>query len=139
MSKKSFSNLNIKSKELVWKFSQSKGPGGQKVNKTDSKVLLIFNVKKSRLLSDYQKLKIRNNFKGKLMNDSIHIVVQTQRAQYKNRQLALSKVNYIINECLKADKKIRKATQPTSSSINRRLINKKLRGEIKKYRKSLIL
>ena len=36
--------------------------GKQKVNKTDSKVLLIFNVKKSRLLSDYQKLKIRNNF-----------------------------------------------------------------------------
>ena len=137
MNKKTLSTLNISLNEINWKFSKSKGPGGQKINKTNIKVTLIFNIGKSKILSEQQKLRLRKNFKGKLINDAIHISVQSQREQYKNRKIALSKLTGIINECLKRDNKIRKITNPTFISIKKRLNDKRLRGELKINRKSL--
>ena len=137
MNKKTLSTLNISLNEINWKFSKSKGPGGQKINKTNIKVKLNFNIGKSKILSDQQKLRLRKNFKGKLINDAIHISVQSQREQYKNRKIALSKLTGIINECLKRDNKIRKITNPTFISIKKRLNDKRLRGELKINRKSL--
>jgi len=137
MKKNSFSNIYIQPNEIKWKFSKAKGPGGQKVNKTDSKVQLKFNLKNSNILSESQKLKIKNNYKGRLINDCICLSVQNQRDQYKNRQIAIAKINFIVNECLNENNKKRKLTKPTFSSIIKRLTNKKLRGEIKKNRRSL--
>tara|TARA_Y100001978_G_C23532913_1_gene355876 strand:+ start:330 stop:749 length:420 start_codon:yes stop_codon:yes gene_type:complete len=137
MNKKTLSTLNISLNEINWKFSKSKGPGGQKINKTNIKVKLNFNIGKSKILSEQQKLRLRKNFKGKLINDAIHISVQSQREQYKNRKIALSKLTGIINECLKRDNKIRKITNPTFISIKKRLNDKRLRGELKINRKSL--
>ena len=48
----------IPSRELKWRFSRSSGPGGQKVNKTDSRVEIIFNIEESKVLNDYQKIAI---------------------------------------------------------------------------------
>ena len=138
MYKQISSHLNIPANDITWKFSKSKGSGGQKINKTNIKVKLIFNIGQSMVLSDSQKLKIRENFKGKLINDSIHIFVQSQREQYKNRQIALSKLIFIVNECLNRDKKFRKITKPTFMSIKKRLNSKKLRSELKKNRKSIV-
>ena len=138
MNNQILSPLNIPANEITWRFSKSKGPGGQKINKTNIKVKLIFNIGQSMILTNSQKLKIRENFKGKLINDNIHISVQSQREQYRNRQIALSKLIFIINECLNKDKKIRKITKPTFISVKKRLNSKKLRSEIKKNRKSIV-
>ena len=138
MNNQILSPLNIPATEITWRFSKSKGPGGQKINKTNIKVKLIFNIGQSMILSDSQKLKIRENFKGKLINDSIHISVQSQREQYKNRKIALSKMILIVNDCLNKDKKIRKITKPTFISVKKRLNSKKLHSELKKNRKSIV-
>ena len=138
MNNQILSLLNIHANEITWRFSKSKGAGGQKINKTNIKVKLIFNIGQSMILTNSQKLKIRENFKGKLINDNIHISVQSQREQYRNRQIALSKLIFIINECLNKDKKIRKITKPTFISVKKRLNSKKLRSEIKKNRKSIV-
>ena len=138
MNNQILSPLNIPANEITWRFSKSQGPGGQKINKTNIKVKLIFNIGQSMILSDSQKLKIRENFKGKLINDSIHISVQSQREQYKNRKIALSKMILIVNDCLNKDKKIRKITKPTFISVKKRLNSKKLHSELKKNRKSIV-
>ena len=52
------SRLIIPSKELKWRFSRSKGPGGQAVNKTESKVEVLLNLEKSVTLSPFQKSRL---------------------------------------------------------------------------------
>ena len=79
-------NLSIPVKEFRWRFSKSSGSGGQKVNKTNSKVEIIFDIKNSKFLNDFQKIKLRNNLNKKLVNNCISIVVQDQRTQGYNRQ-----------------------------------------------------
>ena len=76
--------LVIPSRELKWRFSRSSGPGGQKVNKTDSRVEIVFNIEESKVLNDYQKIVIIKNLKNKLVNKSICIAVQVQRNQLLN-------------------------------------------------------
>ena len=88
--------LVIPSRELKWRFSRSSGPGGQKVNKTDSRVEIIFNIEESKVLNDYQKIVIMKNLQNKLVNKSICIAVQDQRNQLLNRQLAIVRISSLI-------------------------------------------
>ena len=126
--------LVILSRELKWRFSRSSGPGGQKVNKTDSRVEIIFNIEESKVLNDYQKIVIIKNLKKKLVNKSICISVQDKRNQLLNRQLAIMRISFLIRNSLKNPPKVRKATKPSKASHNRRLDSKKKRGELKKNR-----
>tara|TARA_S200000501_G_C20530125_1_gene615288 strand:- start:137 stop:553 length:417 start_codon:yes stop_codon:yes gene_type:complete len=126
--------LVIPSSELKWRFSRSSGPGGQKVNKTDSRVEIIFNIEKSKVLNDYQKIIIMKNLKNKLVNKAICIAVQDQRNQFLNRQLAIVRISSLIRNSLKNTSKVRKATKPSKASQKRRLDSKNKRGELKKNR-----
>ena len=126
--------LVIPSSELKWRFSRSSGPGGQNVNKTNSRVEIIFNIEESKALNDYQKLVITKKLKTKLVNNSIRFTVQDQRNQLLNRQLAIVRIVSLIRNSLKNPSKIRKATKPTKASQKRRLDSKKKRGELKKNR-----
>ena len=128
--------LVIPSRELKWRFSRSSGPGGQKVNKTDSRVEIIFNIEESKVLNDYQKKVISKNLKKKLVNNCICITVQEQRNQLLNRQLAIVRISSLIRNLLKNTYKVRKATKPTNISRKKRLDSKKKRGELKKNRQN---
>ena len=110
--------LVIPSRELKWRFSRSSGPGGQKVNKTDSRVEIIFNIEESKVLNDYQKIIIMKNLKNKLVNKAICIAVQDQRNQLLNRQLAIVRISSLIRNSLKNTSKVRKATKPSLSLIH---------------------
>ena len=124
----------IPSQELDWRFSRSSGPGGQKVNKTDSKVELVFSLSKSKILSEIEKSKIRKILKKKLINDAICISVKEKRTQYQNRKIALSKLANILKSCLFKEYKNRISTLPSYSSQIKRLKAKKKRGDLKKNR-----
>ena len=126
--------LVIPSKEIKWRFSRSSGPGGQNVNKIESRVEIIFNLEDSKVLNDYQKAILRINFKNKLVNNSLCLVVQEHRNQLLNRQLALMKLSSIIKDSLNKPFKIRKFTKPTKASQKKRVEFKKKRGELKKSR-----
>ena len=128
--------LVIPSRELKWRFSRSSGPGGQKVNKTDSRVEIIFNIEESKVLNDYQKIIIMKNLKNKLVNKAICIAVQDQRNQLLNRKMASLRISSLIRNSLKNPSKLRKVTKPSKASQNRRLDSKKKRGELKKNRQS---
>ena len=126
--------LVIPSRELKWRFSRSSGPGGQKVNKTDSRVEIIFNIEESKVLNDYQKIIIKKKLKIKLVNNCIRVVVQDQRSQLLNRQLAIVRISLLIRDSLKNSSKVRKTTKPSKASQRQRLDSKKRRGELKKNR-----
>ncbi len=131
-------NLVIPANEIDWRFSRSSGSGGQNVNKTDSRVEIIFNVSESKTLTPYQKHRIFLQNEVKLTNDCICIAVQNRRTQYQNRQLALNRLASTLRELLKPPPKKRRQTIPTRSSQKKRVDSKKKRGELKKSRQSKI-
>ena len=126
--------LVIPSRELKWRFSRSSGPGGQKVNKTNTRVEIIFNIEESKVLNDYQKKVLTKKLKNKLVNNCICLPVQDQRNQLLNRQLAIVRISSLIRNSLKNPSEVRKATKPSKASQKRRLDSKKKRGELKKNR-----
>ncbi len=126
--------LVIPSNEIKWRFSRSSGPGGQNVNKIESRLEIIFNLEDSKVLNDYQKEILKRNLKNKLVNNSLRLAVQEHRNQLLNRQLALMKFSSIIKNALNKSFKLRKSTQPTKVSQKKRVEVKKKRGELKKSR-----
>jgi len=127
-------SLVIPSNEIKWRFSRSSGPGGQNVNKIESRVEIIFNLEDSKVLNDYQKEILKRNLKNKLVNNSLRLAVQEHRNQLLNRQLALMKFSSIIKNALNKPIKLRKYTQPNKASQKKRVEVKKKRGELKKSR-----
>ncbi len=126
--------LVIPSNEIKWRFSRSSGPGGQNVNKIESRVEIIFNLEDSKVLNDYQKEILKRNLKTKLVNNSLRLAVQEHRNQLLNRQLALMKFSSILKNALNKPFKLRKSTKPTKASQKKRVEVKKKRGELKKSR-----
>ena len=126
--------LVIPSNEIKWRFSRSSGPGGQNVNKIESRVEIIFNLEDSKVLNDYQKAILKINLKNKLVKNILCLAVQENRNQLQNRQLALMKLSSIIKDGLNKQFKFRKSTKPTKASQKKRVEFKKKRGELKKSR-----
>ena len=126
--------LVIPSNEIKWRFSRSSGPGGQNINKIESRVEIIFNLEDSKVLNYYQKAILKNNLKNKLVKNSLQLAVQEHRSQLLNRQLALLKLSSIIKDGLNKPFKFRRSTKPTKASQKKRVELKKKRGELKKNR-----
>ena len=126
--------LVIPSNEIKWRFSRSSGPGGQNVNKIESRVEIIFNLEDSKVLNDYQKAILKINLKNKLVKNNLCLAVQEHRNQSLNRQLALMKLSSIMKNALNKPFKLRKSTKPTKASKKKRIEFKKKRGELKKNR-----
>ena len=126
--------LVIPSDKIKWRFSKSSGPGGQNVNKIESRVEIIFNLEDSKVLNDYQKAILKINLKNKLVKNSLCLAVQEHRNQLLNRQLALMKLSSIIRDGLNKPFKSRNSTKPTKGSQKKRVEFKKKRGQLKKSR-----
>lgn len=119
---------------MTFATSRSSGPGGQNVNKVNSKVELRFNVQQSNSLTDMEKQHIIVRCKNRINNDGeIIVTAQVERSQLQNKEQALKKFFMLIEAALKPVKK-RKPTKPSRSSIEKRLKNKKLKSEIKSSR-----
>ena len=130
------SHLIIPSKELKWRFSKSSGPGGQGVNKTNSRVELVFDIKNSCVISSFHKQRLLMKLESRCINGCLNIVAEEERSQYQNRQLALARLAELLQEGLRPNPKSRKATKPTLASRRRRITAKKHRGELKQNRQN---
>ncbi len=128
------SSLVIVSKELKWRFSKATGPGGQNINKNDTSVELIYNLKDSPLISHITKKRLLEKLKNRLKNGSLIVSAKEKRSQFQNRKLALEKMADILREGLNSPAKERKKTNPTLAAKNRRIQSKKYRGLLKKKR-----
>ena len=128
--------VNILS-ELVFTTSRSGGPGGQSVNKVNTKVTLRWDVAGSQLANEEQKEKIMLKL-AKMINKERELVLSAEgsRSQLQNKQEALDKLDILLNSAFYTPK-IRKKTKPTKSSIKKRLASKKKHSEKKTLRKKL--
>ena len=124
--------------ELNFRTSRSSGPGGQSVNKLNTKVELMFNVQDSKVLFPHQietlleKLSNRINANGMLSLSS-----DETRSQLKNKVLVINRFLSLLNEALTPIKK-RKPMRRSTASIEKRLRNKKYKSEKKKNRNNII-
>jgi len=123
--------------EFTFSSSRSSGPGGQNVNKVNTKIELRFHVGNSAVLSELEKHKLEIALKTRINNEGELIIVsQNTRSQLKNKEEAIAKFYQLLEMALKPRKK-RKATRPTGSSIEKRIQLKKQRGEKKNLRKRI--
>ena len=127
-------DITIPAVELELKFARSSGPGGQHVNKANTKVTLVWNVKNSKSLPNT----VRNRFiklHGNKINQQGEVILQSDgsRDQKRNIQTCYEKLQSMILEALKKPKK-RIGTKPTKGSIERRLREKKQKAEKKQGR-----
>jgi len=121
--------------ELQFQTSKSGGPGGQHVNKVETKVQLSFDVSNSALLSDQEKRVILEKLKNYITNNGqLQLQSQEKRSQLQNREIVIKKFEVIIKKALSPVKK-RVATKPGKGAIERRLKSKKSQSEKKANRK----
>jgi ribosome-associated protein len=122
-------------KELVFSATRSSGPGGQNVNKVNSRIELRFDIEHSEVFDADEKnrifLKLKNhiNSEGELV-----LFAQTSRSQTENRKIAIDRFYSLLEKALTLQKK-RMKTKPTLSSRLKRLESKKYRSVKKQLRK----
>lgn len=123
-------------KEFVVKTSRSGGKGGQNVNKVSTKVQLDFAVADSALLSEEEKQKITGRLGDKINKEGVlQVIAQAARTQLENKEIAFRKMYQLLNKCF-VERKARKSTKPSRSSVEKRLQTKKRDSGIKQLRKS---
>lgn len=121
--------------ELQFKTSRSGGKGGQHVNKVSSKVELIFYPADSQLLEEAVREKILKHLENRLSKDGgLHVIVQSERSQLRNKHIAQERFYALLEDCL-IEQKERKATKIPRAVVAQRLIAKKRKSELKRFRR----
>lgn len=127
-------SLTIPSWELTFSFSPSGGPGGQHANKAATRVTLFFDVANSPSLTEAQRKRLMKRLESRLDKDGIlQINAQDTRSQHRNREIVLERFEDLLREALKPRKRRRK-TRPSRAAHERRLREKKKRGQLKRDR-----
>jgi ribosome-associated protein len=130
-------NMYIPEKELKFVFARASGPGGQNVNKVNTKVTLLFDVVRSPSLTDEQKAKIRNRLTNRISNEGVlRVTAMRYRTQKANREDAVKRFVELLSSAL-TEKPHRKKTKASRSSRERRFKAKKQRSRVKQSRQKV--
>lgn len=115
--------------------SRASGAGGQHVNKTSSRVEVVWNVAASRALSPEDRSWLLRKLASRLSTDgSLRIVASDTRSQLRNREIAMGRLADVVRTALMRPKK-RKPTKPSRSALRARVDAKKRRSLQKKLRR----
>lgn len=122
---------------VCFQYSRSSGPGGQNVNKVNTRAELWLPIESLWQLPYYALTRLRS-IAGKRItkDDELHLVAQVERTQEGNRTALLEKLRELIRDALTAPKPRRK-TKPSKASRRRRVEGKRLRSEIKTNRREV--
>lgn len=128
-------SVRVPVSDLHFRTSRSSGPGGQNVNKLETRVELLFDVASSRTFSSEQRERILLNLASRIDGKGVlHISSQQSRSQWENKQKTIEKLVSLLRDALKVRKK-RMKTAPTRSSNENRVQRKKKHSQKKKLRK----
>jgi len=128
-------NWTTISNELTFRTSRSSGAGGQHVNKTETKVEVLFDIEASGGLTDDEKLAIRSKLANRINDEGILIMSsQKSRSQFSNKEDVIDRLRIQLEKAL-IPKVKRKRTKPSKEAIEERLTSKKMNAEKKKERK----
>jgi ribosome-associated protein len=117
--------------EVELQVSRSSGPGGQHAQKSETRVVAVFDVEASSALTETQKRRVVAK-----AGPVLRAVAQDERSQSRNRELALERLVAALRDALHVERR-RKPTKPTKAARERRLQQKKRRSETKRLRREL--
>jgi ribosome-associated protein len=123
--------------EITFQTSRSSGPGGQNVNKVESRVELRWHLLDSQVLTEAQKALILEKLRNQLTAEGLLLITaQDDRSQLRNKEIALARFHELLLKSLRRPKP-RKPTKPSKSAVRKRLEGKKIQGEKKANRRKL--
>jgi ribosome-associated protein len=128
--------LTIPAAELAWRFSRSSGPGGQGVNTTDSRVELSWDLAGSEVLAPALRERAIERLGDRLVRGVLTVTASEHRSQLRNREAAAARLAGIVAGAIAPPPRVRRATRPSRGAVERRLAEKKRRGETKRSRRS---
>jgi len=132
-------SLVVSENDIIFKFSRSAGPGGQNVNKLNTRATLLFNIAACRAFTDEQKQRLCTHLSSRISADGfLKVVSQRHRTQQANRRAALNRLAELLTAAL-VDRPVRKQTATPYIAHQRRLCRKRRRSEIKQQRKPVTL
>ena len=117
--------------EVELQVSRSSGPGGQHAQKSETRVVAVFDVEASSALTPAQKRRVISR-----AGPVLRAVAQDERSQTRNRELAVERLVATLREALRVERK-RVPTKPTAAARERRLGQKKRRSKTKRLRREL--
>jgi ribosome-associated protein len=128
--------LVVPEREQQWRFSRSGGPGGQGVNTSDSRATLSFDVERSLTLAAHPVWRRRalERLAGQLVDGVLSVTASEHRAQLANREAAQARLALLLREATAPPPRARRPTRPTRGSQERRIAEKKRRGQTKRLR-----
>ena len=128
--------FEVPEKEILFRTSRAAGPGGQHVNKTETRVEALWDVARSPSLRDAQRARLRLRLGSRIDQEGIlRMVAADERSQHRNREIAVTRLRDLVARALVIPRP-RVATRPTSGSRERRIGAKKRRGALKRLRRN---
>jgi ribosome-associated protein len=115
--------------EIAFRFSRSSGPGGQHAQKSSTRVEALFDVEESTGLTAAERRRVLEK-----LGPVVRSIAQDERSQLRNRELATDRIVEQLRQAVKVQRK-RRPTKPTAASKERRLDEKKRRGQTKRLRR----
>ncbi|MGI4739069.1 MAG: alternative ribosome rescue aminoacyl-tRNA hydrolase ArfB [Janthinobacterium lividum] len=121
--------------EITFQTSRSSGPGGQNVNKVESRVELRWQLAASQVLTDAQKALILEKLSPQLTTEGyLLLVAQDDRSQLRNKEIVLTRFHQLLDKSLRRPKP-RRATRPSAGAVRKRLEGKKIQSDKKANRR----
>lgn len=128
-------SLTIPASEIEFNFTPSGGPGGQHANRSSTRVELLWNVDESQVLTPIQRARIRHALRTRIdSSGTLRLASSAQRSQTRNREDVIGRLARLVADALKP-RRPRVATRASKASKERRLQDKKHRGEVKRLRR----
>lgn len=126
--------IKIPFSELSFTFSRGGGPGGQNVNKVNTRVTLHWCYQLTQSCGPAVLERFSKKYARFVVADEIQITSQEHRTQKANLDDCVAKLHQMLNEVARPPK-VRKATRPKYSAVQKRLETKKKDGDKKRLRK----
>ena len=122
--------------ELHWRFSKAGGPGGQGVNTTDSRVQVTFDIARSTSIPESLKARALRRLRSRLHEGRLTITAMGSRSQWQNRRAARIRLVDVLREAMASPPPRRRPTRPSRGAVERRISDKKARGQMKRLRQA---